>query len=225
MKKKDDWNYFSFPKYVTPPGSPKGHIMPMMEGMAEREELPIFPPRMSPFNIEQTYLQGPISMLPIPRYRPYCEMQTTHLPYHPPIQINPSFSEMSNTTVSNHLPEKSLILLPQHLSTSNHLSLPHPSTKYRFSMRTPVPSHKEAPIIQESIPQSDNLPYHSASASGPSCTICGDRAGQHLHYGAVACFSCRQFFRRGWPKGDRCVNDTGCCNINKFNRTNCKLCR
>jgi hypothetical protein len=149
----------------------------------------------------------------------------TQISYHPPIQNNTLFSGMLHTTASHHLPQHSLMLLPQLMSTSHHLSLPHPSPKYTFSMRTPVPSHQEAQIIQETIQQSDNLPLHSASASGPFCTICGDRADQHLHYGAVACFSCRQFFRRGQPKGNRCVNDTGSCNINKFNRTNCKPCR
>ena len=57
------------------------------------------------------------------------------------------------------------------------------------------------------------------------CSICGDRAGQHLHYGAVACFSCRQFFRRGKTRGKQCIHGTGGCVINKHNRTNCKPCR
>ena len=269
MKNGEDSKYISFPKYVTPPGSPKGYSRPMLyfqHLLPGEEEPPTSPPRMSPVDTEQIHKQGPSSMATLARKIPSSKIQTTHssidtslhvklcpktehkmsisgLPpneiailqqktsaqtqiyYHTPIENNTLFSGKSNTTASHHLPQNSLMLLSQLMPTSHHLSLPHPSPKCTFSMRTPVPSHKEVPIIQESIPQSDNLPLHSASASGPSCTICGDRAGQHLHYGAVACFSYRQFSRRGRPKGNRCVNDTGCCNINKFNRTNCKLCR
>ena len=65
----------------------------------------------------------------------------------------------------------------------------------------------------------------SNSPTLPPCSICGDRAGQHLHYGAVACFSCRQFFRRGKTRGKQCIHGTGDCVINKHNRTNCKPCR
>ena len=65
----------------------------------------------------------------------------------------------------------------------------------------------------------------SKSPTSPPCSICGDLAGQHLHYGAVACFSCRQFFRRGKTRGKQCIHSTGDCVINKHNRTNCKPCR
>ena len=28
-----------------------------------------------------------------------------------------------------------------------------------------------------------------------SCSVCGDAAASHLHYGAISCYSCRAFFR------------------------------
>ena len=39
-----------------------------------------------------------------------------------------------------------------------------------------------------------------------SCSVCGSPAAAHLHYGAVSCYSCRAFFRRGQPKQVRWVN-------------------
>ena len=65
----------------------------------------------------------------------------------------------------------------------------------------------------------------SSPAASRVCTICGDRAGHHLHYGAVACFSCRQFFRRGRSLAVQCITGLGFCSVNKNNRTNCKYCR
>ena len=35
-----------------------------------------------------------------------------------------------------------------------------------------------------------------SSVSTPcKCSVCGDVASEHLHYGAICCFSCRAFFR------------------------------
>jgi len=57
------------------------------------------------------------------------------------------------------------------------------------------------------------------------CSVCGSPAAAHLHYGAVSCYSCRAFFRRGQPKQIRCIFGHGQCKISRHNRTNCKLCR
>ena len=32
------------------------------------------------------------------------------------------------------------------------------------------------------------------------CSVCGSPAAAHLHYGAISCYSCRAFFRRGPPR-------------------------
>lgn len=58
-----------------------------------------------------------------------------------------------------------------------------------------------------------------------NCSVCGSPAAAHLHYGAVSCYSCRAFFRRGQPKQIRCIFGHGQCKISRHNRTNCKLCR
>ena len=33
------------------------------------------------------------------------------------------------------------------------------------------------------------------------CSVCGDSAPDHVHYGSVTCFSCRAFFRRSVSSG------------------------
>ena len=37
-------------------------------------------------------------------------------------------------------------------------------------------------------------------ALAAECSVCSSPAAAHLHYGAVSCYSCRAFFRRGQPK-------------------------
>jgi hypothetical protein len=39
------------------------------------------------------------------------------------------------------------------------------------------------------------------------CSVCGSPAAAHLHYGAISCYSCRAFFRRGPPRQVRSVED------------------
>ena len=87
----------------------------------------------------------------------------------------------------------------------------------------PTPNYPFSPSSL-SIQHTKSLTTSSTSCPS-SCTICGDQAGQHLHYGAVSCFSCCQFFRRGKPKGEKCIISTKECIISRLNRTNCKPCR
>merc|ERR1711874_178533 len=57
------------------------------------------------------------------------------------------------------------------------------------------------------------------------CTICSGPSASHLHYGAIACYSCRAFFRRGIGKSYCCVEGTGDCNIDWTCRRSCQGCR
>jgi len=57
------------------------------------------------------------------------------------------------------------------------------------------------------------------------CSICNGPSATHLHYGAVACYSCRAFFRRGIGKPYCCVEGTGDCSIDLTNRRSCQWCR
>jgi len=60
-----------------------------------------------------------------------------------------------------------------------------------------------------------------------SCHVCGDQAAEHLHYGGIACYSCRAFFRRTVNSNRpilECSNDLNC-KINKDTRKRCQFCR
>ena len=50
-----------------------------------------------------------------------------------------------------------------------------------------------------------------------SCSVCGDMAPDHMHYGGIACFSCRAFFRRSVDKSSsyQCLDGMNC-TIGKF---------
>ncbi|XP_040577849.1 nuclear receptor subfamily 6 group A member 1 [Lepeophtheirus salmonis] len=58
------------------------------------------------------------------------------------------------------------------------------------------------------------------------CNVCGDKAPDHIHYGGIACFSCRAFFRRSVPKHTTyfCSTDQACM-ITITTRKNCQFCR
>ena len=44
------------------------------------------------------------------------------------------------------------------------------------------------------------------------CSVCGDMAPDHMHYGGIACFSCRAFFRRSVDKASsyECLEGKNC---------------
>ncbi|XP_023344499.1 uncharacterized protein LOC111713793 [Eurytemora carolleeae] len=57
------------------------------------------------------------------------------------------------------------------------------------------------------------------------CLVCGGASAAHTHYGAVCCYSCRAFFRRGITRTYACVRGDYGCQVNSITRTNCKRCR
>ena len=60
------------------------------------------------------------------------------------------------------------------------------------------------------------------------CGVCGAGAADVNHYGSVACYSCRAFFRRAVgekKKYDVCARGGDNCVIDQVSRTNCKKCR
>lgn len=59
-----------------------------------------------------------------------------------------------------------------------------------------------------------------------TCQVCGDVANDHIHYGAIACYSCRAFFRRGVNSNAPfyCSQDKRCV-VTKSTRKHCQYCR
>ena len=61
-----------------------------------------------------------------------------------------------------------------------------------------------------------------------ACHVCQDVANDHLHYGGISCYSCRQFFRRYTLKrtiNRPCKYNTNQCEIEVKFRTHCPACR
>ena len=64
-----------------------------------------------------------------------------------------------------------------------------------------------------------------------NCHVCGDKAPSHIHYGGIACFSCRAFFRRSVGKSHTYSCTSGCdgsdeaCVMTPQNRKFCQACR
>ena len=59
-----------------------------------------------------------------------------------------------------------------------------------------------------------------------TCQVCGDVANDHMHYGAIACYSCRAFFRRGVKSNaPYFCSQSQSCVINKQSRKHCQYCR
>lgn len=58
------------------------------------------------------------------------------------------------------------------------------------------------------------------------CVACGAEASDHLHYGAVCCFSCRAFFRRYADRYEalKCAKG-GDCAVDVLTRNDCMKCR
>lgn len=56
------------------------------------------------------------------------------------------------------------------------------------------------------------------------CHVCGDVANDHIHYGAIACYSCRAFFRRGVSSSVQFFcSQSNDCKIDKTTRKHCQV--
>lgn len=68
-----------------------------------------------------------------------------------------------------------------------------------------------------------------SSSNTIQCPICSEVTIDHLHYGGLACFSCKAFFRRTVntvaKKSKRCRRGDGKCPLKLGKRNNCPACR
>nr|XP_040569091.1 nuclear hormone receptor family member daf-12-like isoform X2 [Lepeophtheirus salmonis] len=58
------------------------------------------------------------------------------------------------------------------------------------------------------------------------CQVCYDLANDHIHYGAISCYSCRAFFRRAVnSNADYFCSQNKNCVVTKHTRKHCQYCR
>ncbi|CAJ0563165.1 unnamed protein product, partial [Mesorhabditis spiculigera] len=71
----------------------------------------------------------------------------------------------------------------------------------------------------------DSRPQSSGSPGEATCAVCGDGQAK-LHYGVLACYGCKGFFRRTLTGKYRYVCRFGNnCVVDKFQRNSCRFCR
>uniref|UniRef100_A0A1I7ZKG1 Nuclear receptor domain-containing protein n=1 Tax=Steinernema glaseri TaxID=37863 RepID=A0A1I7ZKG1_9BILA len=95
---------------------------------------------------------------------------------------------------------------------------PSPATLNTSSVRTNV--HHDS----EHASEHDTSPEGSAETH-QHCVVCGDEQAK-MHYGVMACFGCKGFFRRALKRADQyeCQNGNNCV-IDKLARNSCRSCR
>lgn len=74
-------------------------------------------------------------------------------------------------------------------------------------------------VVQEKHVNRPNIPLDHA------CTVCGAPASAHHHYGAVVCYPCRAFFRRGTTKNFQCRTGKFSCPLEQAVKNRCRGCR
>ncbi|TMS39377.1 hypothetical protein L596_005912 [Steinernema carpocapsae] len=67
---------------------------------------------------------------------------------------------------------------------------------------------------------------HQTSRPVRKCAVCGDQPAK-VHYGVLACFGCKGFFRRAVKEGrNKYICRYGKqCNVDKYERNSCRYCR
>ncbi|KAI6224647.1 hypothetical protein M3Y95_00774900 [Aphelenchoides besseyi] len=75
------------------------------------------------------------------------------------------------------------------------------------------------------IKEKPNLNVVSSSGEA-TCAVCGDSSSPRLHYGVLACYGCKGFFRRTLTGKYRYVCRFGNnCVVDKYQRNSCRFCR
>ena len=110
----------------------------------------------------------------------------TNQPHHqpPPAMYSPPRT-LSNGSAGSNMSSCSTSSMPQRV-TQHHS---HPTTIM-------FPSYDMQSVKTQGSSGGQRKRKVDSSRHMTTCTVCGDVAPEHVHYGSVTCFSCRAFFRR-----------------------------
>ena len=130
-----------------------------------------------------------------------------------------SFTEPSNSQTRTSGSQTSMDFLPS-------------SEQQCFSTLQPIIAAPTQPSLPKSpLPFHDSSKVHKLKKSSTQkpneelCLVCGDRASGY-HYNALACSSCKDFFRRSITKVSKyACKYGGECEIDEYMRRKCKDCR
>uniref|UniRef100_A0A915CTV5 Uncharacterized protein n=1 Tax=Ditylenchus dipsaci TaxID=166011 RepID=A0A915CTV5_9BILA len=142
--------------------------------------------------------------------------------------LNGQGEAMQHMIIQNHQQHQLKFLK---MSTKDRMpsSNPSASSSSSSSSGTPISYHiREKPvmhIVGSSVPSTTSPPISSPPSSEATCAVCGDGHAK-LHYGVLACYGCKGFFRRTLTGKYRYVCRFGNnCIVDKYQRNSCRYCR
>jgi len=91
---------------------------------------------------------------------------------------------------------------------------PEESEDQDGSRQLTIGHHQSSPLVN-----SQRIPLDHA------CSVCGAPASAHHHYGAIVCYPCRAFFRRGTTKNFQCRTGNFSCPLEQDVKNRCRGCR
>ena len=112
----------------------------------------------------------------------------------------PKFEEFGHSLTAESSPEQ---LLPQppyggasHRPRSYSNGSSQGSSSFSYGDRETSPGRSGGPSVVRKRVGGPLGPSGVNKTKTTHCSVCGDVAPEHVHYGSVTCFSCRAFFRR-----------------------------
>ncbi|CAG9531828.1 unnamed protein product [Cercopithifilaria johnstoni] len=112
------------------------------------------------------------------------------------------------------------------MRSSNRSTSPSFSSQQAYSIESILkPGNSESPALNESTNTMENHSVPLVDGEPTICSVCHDEASGR-HYGVIACFGCKGFFRRTVRAGKNYVcRYEQKCRIDKAGRNVCRSCR